>query len=150
MKTKTPAQLKRSQAELEQFTYLMKLAGFEVCIPTPLENGYWPDGYDDRDFYTYWYKFETELGVIAMGWRKHVIHIDWKATNLRLHPFFYKEDVTKTELLIHAWTFEKALQYLTEIRKALQLTPDGYIRARVYNEGLEMQLKQKEQEAKNG
>ena len=64
-----------------------------------------------------WYIVTTNKGRIKIGWRKRVINIDWSDSIIRFSaiPFFPKEDVTKGEKFIHAWSIEKAKQYIDKL-----------------------------------
>ncbi|MNQ14316.1 hypothetical protein D3C85_272630 [compost metagenome] len=76
-------------------------------------NLYWPDhaNYDDmREKYPWWVVHVKGGGNITIGWRKRVICIDWSMTNRR--GLITKDDVTKDDTMVHAWTIHKALEYL--------------------------------------
>ena len=62
----------------------------------------------------------TRIGHIKMGWRKRVISIDWSGTEVqaKAQDLFPTEDVTKLEKSIHAWTEEKAAEYLDKLHAA--------------------------------
>jgi hypothetical protein len=65
-----------------------------------------------------WYTVTTTKGVVTLGWRKRVIEISWEpnVTGARTaDALFPGEDVTKIGCLIHAWSYEKAKQYLAKI-----------------------------------
>lgn len=53
---------------------------------------------------------KTRYGLMEIGWRKRVIQIDWRDTNLR--RVVTADDVTKTDTCVHAWSVEKAVEYL--------------------------------------
>jgi len=64
-----------------------------------------------------WFIVTTSVGRFKIGWRKRVISIDWSdtvetgfATSL-----FEDEDVTKIAKCIHAWSMEKAKEYIDRI-----------------------------------
>ena len=61
-----------------------------------------------------WYNVTTAIGVVKIGWRKRVIGIDWTQTVLgrSAADLFPDEDVTKVGTMIHAWSYEKAEEYL--------------------------------------
>ena len=64
-----------------------------------------------------WYEFAIpNFGIIKLGWRKHVINIDWFGTGKNFISLFESENVTKWEHGIHAWGKEKAIEYLSKIR----------------------------------
>lgn len=67
-----------------------------------------------------WLRVITRNGQFKFGWRKRVLHLEWTdsfitETAERLFP---EEDVTKYDWVIHAWSYEKAVEYLTKIRAA--------------------------------
>jgi hypothetical protein len=78
-----------------------------------------PNGYSNSWYYSQspWYKVTTRKGIITLGWRKRVISIEWEP---RVNPatadeLFPNEDVTKYERLIHAWGYEKAKAYISQL-----------------------------------
>lgn len=80
-----------------------------------------PNGYCSRACCEHlpWLQVTTALGVITLGWRKRVIVIDWTDSVLTTtaQELFPEEDVTKQGKLIHAWSYEKAREYLGVILK---------------------------------
>ena len=64
-----------------------------------------------------WLLVTTPIGVIEIGWRKRVLSIDWSASDVAesAAKLFPNEDVTKGERMIHAWSYDKATEYLTRI-----------------------------------
>ena len=63
-----------------------------------------------------WYILKINgLDPIIFGWRKNVIHIDWKKSKRDLSYLFTEEDVTKNPEMIHAWNYEKATDFLNKI-----------------------------------
>ncbi len=103
---------------------LFALAGFTVDKIKPLINGYgyhpddrrWPDG----TWMEPWWFVKTEIGWIEIGWRKRVIAIDWTETPVR--SMLTQDEVTQDVNCVHAWSEEKALEYL----KALKTAAAGY------------------------
>lgn len=96
--------------EVIALTVLSKIAHSGVH-KTP--NLYWPDhpNYDDmREKYPWWVIHVEGGGLITIGWRKRVICIDWSMTNRR--GIVTEDDVTKDDTMVHAWTVDKALEYL--------------------------------------
>jgi len=80
-----------------------------------------------------WFNVNTEFGTIKIGWRKRVINIDWGSAlktltacgqkpKKNILSLFEKEDVTKSETNIHAWSWEKAEDYLNRIYNLLSET----------------------------
>jgi hypothetical protein len=67
-----------------------------------------------------WLLVTTPVGVIKIGWRKHVMAIDWSASDVTAtaSDLFPDEDVTKGARMIHAYSYDKATDYLTKIGEA--------------------------------
>ena len=66
-----------------------------------------------------WFIVTTRKGRIKIGWRKRVIHIEWTDTIIPENAdiLFPDEDVTKYDKIIHAWGYEKALEYINTLLK---------------------------------
>jgi len=99
---------------------LFQLAGFTVTHSWRLENCYWPvcDDYRElREANPWWLLLTKEAGLIEIGPRKRVISIDWRTTPVR--ALVTTDDTTKSEEYVHAWTLEKALEYLRALRSAI-------------------------------
>lgn len=78
-----------------------------------------PNGYCGRACCEHkpWHQVTTRIGVITVGWRKRVISIDWSDTTVaaKAAELFPDEDVTKIDRLIHAWSYEKAREYIAKL-----------------------------------
>ena len=82
-----------------------------------------PNGYCNKECCTHipWFLFHTIDGDIIMGWRKHVISIEWQDNykHFDMKQLFSTEDVTKWEKRgkrgIHAWSMDKACEYLKRV-----------------------------------
>ena len=61
-----------------------------------------------------WFNVTTPVGRIQIGWRKRVIEINWVDTRVEGtgEELFPEEDVTKGDWHIHAWSYEKAKEYI--------------------------------------
>lgn len=96
---------------------LMELADIPVLSLHRIENKYWPNNghYEEIRRESPWWLVRTPFGLIEIGWRKRVISIDWENTDLRGQVT--DDDVTKSETMVHAWSYVKALTYLTELNK---------------------------------
>jgi hypothetical protein len=70
-----------------------------------------------------WFEAQTALGKFTIGWRKRVINIDRGDIGIDLAQLFVREDVTKGSNYIHAWGWDKAVEYLKVIRDAVVSTP---------------------------
>lgn len=57
----------------------------------------------------------TDVGTIDIGPRKRVMEIDWSDTEIR--GLVTEDNVTKSETLVHAWKWEKVIEYLFALRK---------------------------------
>lgn len=99
---------------------LFLLAGIDVLASWKLANDYWPDDpeHAQRRNESPWWLVRTKYGMIRLGWRKRVIAIDWKDTALRTKTIT-RDDVTTTEYMVHAWSYAKAVEYLTTLGQEL-------------------------------
>jgi len=63
------------------------------------------------------WKLTTRVGRFKIGWRKRVIHIDWKDSKVDLtaEQLFPEEDTTKDGRMIHAWSYKKAGEYVARV-----------------------------------
>lgn len=96
----------------EKLLALFIAAGITVRTVWELPNGYWPDApsYADVRRRSPWLLVKTEWGLVQIGWRKRVIQIDWSDTPVRGEVTTH--DVTKSDVLVHAWSEERAVEYL--------------------------------------
>lgn len=103
----------RQRLEREERLYFKEIllkAGYGDAELTAIPNGYCP-----CENCAPWFKFQTHLGAIVIGWRKRVINIDWSDTRQDMHLLFCSEDVTKGQYHIHAYGKEKAVDYLMRL-----------------------------------
>lgn len=100
----------------EQARALFVLAGIEVQSIHRIENKYWPESYIELRSKSPWWLAQTPVGLIQIGWRKRVISINWENTSVR--QVVTADDVTKDDTGVHAWSYIKALEYLTTLRGA--------------------------------
>jgi hypothetical protein len=115
---KTPTEIhfereQRMKLSRDRFTALMVLAGYTITKYWELANAYWPLHPDYDDVREPWWLFLTDRGLIMIGWRKRVINIDWSATPIR--KIVTGDNVTKSTDMVHAYSEEKALEYLKEL-----------------------------------
>jgi hypothetical protein len=96
--------------EAQKFMDVFSKAGINVLNMLSIPNGYCPCNVCPP-----WFEVTTDVGIITIGWRKRVINIEWGNNNY-LH-LFKAEDVTKDEHGIHAWGYERAIEYLGRIVK---------------------------------
>jgi hypothetical protein len=99
---------------------LCLLAGIEVLNLWQIDNQYWPDAYFEERKRSPWFLVKTRDGMVRMGWRKHVLSINWSDTPI--HLIVTEDDVTKEEQLVHAYSYSKAVEYLHALA-ALMSTP---------------------------
>lgn len=99
-----------------EVTALLTLAGINHQRLVRIENQYWPlhVNYDEMRRQYPWWAVHTEDGIITIGWRKRVIHIDWCLTSRR--GLVTEDDVTKDQRSVHAWSMAKALEYLIKYK----------------------------------
>lgn len=99
---------------------LFLLADIPVNSIHKIENEYWPDhpDYNQVKKDNPWWIVITNGSVIKIGWRKRVINIDW--TNAPWRFEITKDDVTKESNYVHAWSFVKALEYLTNLSREMK------------------------------
>lgn len=99
-----------SRAEV---TSILTLAGLTPTRMWELANGYWPDHPEYDDVRRPWWLAQTSIGLIRIGRRKRVIMIDWEATDVR--GIITDDDVTKDSDGVHAWSVEKAVEYVRRL-----------------------------------
>jgi hypothetical protein len=106
---------KLAQDERISFSNAFVQAGFER-----IESRGIPNEYCGCEQCAPWFKFDTEIGTIKIGWRKRVASIDWKfVKNSRAFlPLFEAENVTKWADGIHAHGMKDVERYLRKIREA--------------------------------
>lgn len=90
----------------EKYLSLFKLSNITVLKHWSLTNQY--NGSEP------WLLVKTQFGLIKIGWRKRVINIDWSDTEIK---YIVEDDVTKDETFAHAYGYEKAITYLTELNR---------------------------------
>lgn len=105
---------------LEKLRAVFTLAGIEIKSFHQLPNGYCGD---TCCFHRPWALAETKYGLIKIGWRKHVISIEWSKEagvdgNETLPKDEQKSDkscgTTSWENGVHAWGWAKAVSQLGE------------------------------------
>lgn len=95
---------------------LLLLADIPVLRIESLPNGYWPDvpEYQELRQSSPWFLVHTPFGPIQIGWRKRVLALSWEGTSVRQEVT--TDEVTRSDTDVHAWTYAKALEYLTELK----------------------------------
>lgn len=90
-----------------------------ALFPQPIFAKAIPNGYCPRYCCRHlpWFIVTTPIGHFTIGWRKRVIQIDWSETLcLKTAEFLFPlDDVTKSDRMIHAWSYEKAAEYIATI-----------------------------------
>jgi len=103
----------------QRFHRVFEKAGFGRIRMSSTKNRY-----SSARVYAPWYYVNTEHGTFLIGWRKRVINIDWKGLGAVAESgfgdLFISEDVTKANTYIHAYGYDKAMDYLQRIRKYLE------------------------------
>lgn len=99
---------------------LLLLSEIETLSVHELANQYWPnvDEYSVIRQQNPWWLVLTKFGPIVIGNRKKVISINWSGTTLR-SKVTDDENVTSELDFCHAWSLDKAVKYLTTLRKSL-------------------------------
>lgn len=109
------------EAHIEKLKSLFTEAGFDTVHVKVIENQYSSDAW----YWTSpWITVTTSQGIITIGWRKRVINIDWSQTTLCINgeELFKGENTTTATDYIHAWSYEKAVEYLKKLKDALMQT----------------------------
>lgn len=78
-----------------------------------------PNEYSRDDEAAPWMMLVTNSGRIKVGWRRHVLSIDWTHSTLVAPPsLFVDERVTQWETGVHAHGADKAVEYLRRLWEA--------------------------------
>lgn len=99
---------------------LFRVAGFNILNTVEITNQY-SRSYDDP-----WVLVQTEFGVVMIGWRKRVINIDWTFCKYRgiITQDTVDGSTTKVstaDCWTHAWSYEKAVEYLSTLYLKMQI-----------------------------
>lgn len=80
--------------------------------------------YSDYGLSIPWYEITCRIGKIIVGWRKRVIHIEWKESTVRFEgeDIFPQIETDKGPDYIHAWSYEDAADY---IRRLFYVSDNG-------------------------
>jgi len=103
---------RRSRDEVES---IAKLAGLEIRRVWELANGYWPLAPHYDSVRRPWWLLQTDIGLVRLGWRKRVLEIEWESCFVRgiaLRGVVTDDNVTKGDTYVHAWSVEKAIEYM--------------------------------------
>jgi hypothetical protein len=99
----------------DEVTAILTLAGLPPVRMWELANGYWPDAPTYDDVRRPWWLVKTAIGLIRFGRRKRVLEIDWQETGVDV--VVTDDDVTKESTMVHAWSTEKAVEYMKRLRE---------------------------------
>lgn len=104
-----------------QMRAIFLLSGIEIISVFELANGYWPDvpNYAELRRESPWWLVRTAAGLVQIGWRKRVISVDWSDTCVR--QVVTPDDVTKEDTMVHAYSYGKAVEYLTTFRRSMEI-----------------------------
>lgn len=100
----------------ESVQSLFTTCGYTINWIEELANQYWPrcPQYSELIFANPWWLVSTDLGIIEIGPRKRVIHIQWDKTNVR--KIVTDRDVTKGDTYVHAYTVIEIIEALVKLR----------------------------------
>ena len=114
---------KMVETSREEVESVLTLSGLKPSRMWELANGYWPLAPDYDSVRRPWWLVQTSIGLIRIGWRKRVMSIDWDATEVR--AVVTREQVTKGETMVHAYSMAKAVEYLTSLREVAEKCEGG-------------------------
>lgn len=111
---------KLNETETEKFKECFEKAGYTDFEMFPIPNEYCHD-IENCTICANWFLVNTKWGNIKIGWRKRVINIDWSDFKKKPngHKLFDDEKVTVDDSSVHAWGWEKCVEYLEKLRKYL-------------------------------
>jgi hypothetical protein len=98
--------------ERKRFTEMFASAGYQHAALDEIQNRY-HNSYAAPP----WFAVTTELGFFIIGWRKHVIHIEWSDITTPSTLFDDLGNITRGPEHVHAYGWEKAAEYLARIRE---------------------------------
>lgn len=104
----------RHRAEIAR---IYEVAGVTTIYVEELPNGYCPN---PCCLNRPWFRVTSAIGHVVIGWRKRVISIDWKDSLVKKsgEELFPDENVTRSETGIHAWSVQKATEYVRRLHEA--------------------------------
>lgn len=104
----------KRDANIEKLKSLFTKAGFTLEHVEVMQNQYHGSS---CCYASPWIKVTTQKGPILLGWRKRVINIDWSESDIKTHgsTLFGKEEVTVGKRNVHAWGYDKAVEYLKKL-----------------------------------
>lgn len=98
----------------EERRQLLACFGSALIYVEPIPNGYCNKACCEH---RPWFRVTTKIGPITIGWRKRVIVVDWNNSvlNEEAQKLFPDDQTTKAGCMIHAWSYEKAREYLAAL-----------------------------------
>lgn len=116
----------------KQVESLFILAKIEILKLYELKNQYWPEvpSYYETILKSPWWLVKTKYGNIVIGRRKRVTHIDWEDTPIR--KIISKDDVTKENHYIHAWTDLKCVEYLINLNNEFESINNSIVVEKIF------------------
>jgi hypothetical protein len=98
--------IEQQEEKIEKLLQTVNLSDLELETHWRIKDEYHGDRAD-------WLLLKTNIGLIKIGWRKRVIQIDWSDTKIEM---LIDDDVTKGKDFCHAWSYEKAIEYLNKLK----------------------------------
>lgn len=94
-----------------------RAAGVEAVYVEELPNGYCSE---PCCINRPWFRVTSRIGHVVIGWRKSVMSIDWKDSQVKAsgEELFPAEQTTRLETGIHAWGVERAAAYVRRLHEA--------------------------------
>ena len=106
-----------NQNDLKEFKNCFTKAGFEDFVLIPIPNEYCHD-IKNCTICSSWFNVETKWGIIKIGWRKRVINIDWSHIGrVDGKALFEDQETTVDKHMVHAWGYEKCIEYLEKLKE---------------------------------
>jgi hypothetical protein len=107
--------IKRRNEEREFFLEAFKNAGYEHIALTETRNRYMNDWGSAP-----WFFVTTEHGFFLLGWRRHVVHLEW-GESLQVPPELFAAErelanITMSDVYIHCWGGAKLIEYLQRLK----------------------------------
>lgn len=112
----------------EKIRALFELTNLSITNLTSQENPYWQDTFTAGPQWI----VEGPYGKLRLHWRKRVLEINWSETILRFpqadqfgrddiqtDKVFTYDDVTQSDVMVHAYSYGKAVDYLWRFKMAM-------------------------------
>jgi hypothetical protein len=104
---------------LKELRGLVDLSKLPHDATWELANQYWPDAYAETIINSPWLLVRTPAGMVRIGWRKRVLHIDWADT--KIGKIITEDETTKNPTTVHAHSISKAVEYLTKLAEIIKV-----------------------------